>query len=96
MCAMWHKDPRPMLQTAAFEDGPQRDAHRMISVLCDDGAWHTARLEGWHFGPDGQDCLLSWHGAPSREYTGWYRYRKGSVRKLPDQLDDDEVQAARW
>jgi hypothetical protein len=85
-----------MLQTATFEDGPQRDAHRMISVLCDDGAWHLARLEGWHFSPAGTDCLISWHGAPSREYSGWYRYRAGSVRPLPDEVSAAEAQAALW
>jgi hypothetical protein len=85
MCRMWHRDPRPMLRSATLDEaGPQRFVRKTIEVLCDDGEWRSAVLEAWHQGVLGLECLISWRGYPTREYTGWYGYRKGSVRPRPD------------
>lgn len=88
---MWHRDPRPMLRPATLdEDGPQRTVapRRVIEVLCDDGQWHTGVLECWHEGMLGWECLISWRGAPCREYSGWFGYRAAALRPVDDDADE--------
>lgn len=83
---MWHRDPRPMLRPASLDEGgPQQYRRRMIEVLCDDGQWHLARLEAWHQGVRGLECLISWRGAPAREYTGWFGYNPAAIRPIDDE-----------
>lgn len=81
-----------MLRAATLDEGgPQRHVRKMIEVLCDDGQWHTAVLEGWHQGVLGLECLISWRGHPVRGYTGWYGYRAGSIRPRPDEAEHGQA-----
>lgn len=72
-----------MLRRATLDEGgPQRSVvpRRVIEVLCDDGQWHFGRLECWHRGLLGWECLISYNPAPYHEYSGWYRYSQVAVR----------------
>lgn len=86
-CTRWHKDPRPMLRPAHLnEGGPQHTVwpRRMVDVLCDDGQWHVARLECWHHGLQGWECLISYNPASYHEYSGWYGYSPAALRLSTD------------